>query len=207
MPTDTPTDTPADTSSLAPTDTPQDTSSLAPTDTPADDTQSSEPTDTPAPTDTPEPTGTSSATAPKTLTPAAIKGTANVTDTLSLRATPSSTASILDKIPKDGQFTVMAVSTTKGWLKIKYSGKTGYVLAQYVSIGTGGTDKVCTVISGPLNVRSGAGKTHSVLGVLNSGATVVYGSEVKASDGTNWLKITVGSKTGYIDESLCRMES
>lgn len=202
---------PSDTSGLEASETPADASqspSVAPSDTPqADDsaTPDTEESASNAPTNTPD-SSESSGDGDNTdqLTVPDIEGTANVTENLSLRESASTTADVITKINKDETFTILEVSTSKTWLKVKYSDKTGYVLAKYVSIGSGGDDKVCTVTGTTINVRNGAGKTHDIIGVLKKGDTVIVLSESSA-EGSTWCKISVGSKTGYIDKQYCRV--
>lgn len=205
---------PDDSASPAPTDTvaPDDTSSAGATDTvQPDDTATPAPTDTLAPDDTSatpdtaSPTDTSSA--PKTLSVKKVTGKANVTDYLPLRSSASSTASILVKIPKDGSFTITKVMTDTAWLKVTYSGKTGYVLAKYVTVGSGSGDKVCTVsTSSTLNVRDGAGKKYKIIGVLKANATLIVTDVVTVSS-DKWCKVTIGKSTGYINAAYCRLSS
>lgn len=220
-----PTDQTQATDSPAPTDTsdaqatdasgdtsqPDDTASLSPTDTPPsdataspDDTSTASPTETPEATESSSPDNTGSTDA---LDAPDVEGKPkNVQDYLPLRSSASSTADKLVEIHKDETFTVLAVSTTKTWLKVKYDDKTGYVLAKYVAIGSDGNSKVCTVTSTTVNVRSGAGKSKNIIGTLKQGDTVVVLSETTASDGT-WLKVKVGSKTGYVFKQYCREDS
>jgi cytoskeletal protein RodZ len=220
MSTDSP--APTDTADALPTDTSQldDTASTSPTDTvdpnisaSPDPTVSTQPDDTASlsPTDTPDPTNSSSSGNSGSTTQLDVpavegKPNANVTDNLPMHSSASATSATVIKIPKDETFTVLAVSTTKTWLKVKYSDKTGYVLAKYVSIGSDGKSKVCTVTSTTINVRSGAGKTKDVIGTLKKDDTVVVESQVNASDGT-WYKVVVGSTTGYVFAQNCRIDS
>jgi uncharacterized protein YraI len=166
-----------------------------------DDTASSDPTASP----------TTHATSPNdgqdhtdALTVPEIQGKAKVTESLSLRKTASSSAEALATIPKDGELTILSVYTTKTWLKVKYDGKTGYVLAKYVSIGESGDGKVCTVTGSTVNVRSGSDTSHNIVGVLKSGDTVIVTKEVSGEGGT-WCEIAVGSTTGYIKKEFCRV--
>lgn len=158
-----------------------------------------------APTATPDSGSSSSGGDASALTPEAIKGTPDVNEYLPLRESASSTGTELAKIQKDEEFTVVQVSTNKAWLKVKYNDKTGYVMAKYVKIGSG-SDKVCTVTSSTINVRSGAGKTKDIVGTLKSGDTVVVTDTVTASSET-WYKITIGDTTGYVFAQYCRLSS
>lgn len=150
-----------------------------------------------APTATPTPTGTGTVD-PGDLKP--VKATANISSgTLALRSTASTSGTKLADIPKGASFTVLQVHTTATWLKVTYSGKTGYVLAQYAKIGGNTAYKACTATGSSLNVRSGAGTSYSIIGTLSAGDTVV----VTATG--SWYKIQFGSATGYIDARYARI--
>jgi uncharacterized protein YgiM (DUF1202 family) len=154
--------------------------------------------------DAAQPSGTPAATAgPVTLNPVTAK--ANVANTLTMRKTPSTTGASAGQIPKNATFTVLQVCSTTTWLKISYSGKTGYVLAKYAAISGGTTYRAVTVTVASVNVRSGAGTGFSILGAAKSGNTfVAYPTKVSSSTGT-WYKVIYGAYTGYIDIRYARM--
>ena len=206
-PTEAPATTPADTAGA--TDAAGSASAIAS----ATGSETSTPEATASPTAelsstaTPEPTTGSSGEDDKSpITPAEIKGKPDVNEYLPLRQTASSTADELAKIQKDEEFTILQVSTNKSWLKVKYGDKTGYVLAKYATVGSGESDKVCTVATDTLNVRSGAGKTKTIVGTLKSGDTVIVTDTVTAA-GEKWYKIDAGDKEGYIFATNCRLGS
>jgi uncharacterized protein YgiM (DUF1202 family) len=135
-----------------------------------------------------------------------ITGTADVTSYLPLRASPSSTSAMLKKIPKDGSFTVIKVAQNAQWLKVSYSGETGYVFSKYVKIGGDAANRVCTVTSGAVNMHTGAGKKFDVLGILENGATVIVTAQAKASSYT-WYEVSAGDKKGYVCAVYCRISA
>ena len=135
-----------------------------------------------------------------------VTGTADVANYLPLRSSPSNTSEILKKIPQDGSFTVIQVASNTSWLKVSYTGETGYVLAQYTKIGGSSANRVCTVLSPGLNVRSGAGTKYDVLGILESGATVIVSGQAKASSYT-WYEVLIGNETGYVYAKDCRISA
>lgn len=185
-----------DQSTDATTDQPQDTSSPAPTKT-------AKPSATPSADASPA----GSESSGKALSAKKVTGTAQVSDYLSLRSSASATAEVVTKIPKDGKLTITGVNKDSTWLKVTYSGKSGYVLAKYVLVNGASGDKVCMAInSGSLNVRSGAGTTHKLLGVLKSGTTMVVTEVVKASP-DNWYKVLLSGTTGYVNAKYCRIAS
>ncbi|MGN4444214.1 SH3 domain-containing protein [Bacillus cereus group sp. MYBK79-1] len=98
-----------------------------------------------------------------------------------------------------------------GWLKIKHNGKTGYVSSEYVNFVKGGTPSI-PEISNPytgatvgdyyvnvsvLNVRSGAGTNHGILGALSKGIKVQVLFEKNG-----WLKINYNGKNGYVSSKF-----
>ncbi|MGL4847805.1 MAG: SH3 domain-containing protein [Clostridium sp.] len=116
---------------------------------------------------------------------------------------------------------VEILSTSGGWHKIKYGSSHGYVSDDYVKItstGGGSTnptpppvnptpppvsgDKSGTVTASSLNVRSGAGTGHKVIGSLRNGAKV----EILSTSG-GWHKIKYGSGYGYVSDDYVRVTS
>ncbi len=118
---------------------------------------------------------------------------------LNVRSGPGTTYGRVGSLNKGTQVTVL--ETLDGWYKISSGSLTGYVSAQYLSIGSNGnTDSNDTsmskdglVLSGPLNVRSGPGTGYSRIGSLRAGTTV----SVIGSSGS-WYHITSGNVTGYV---------
>ena len=148
------------------------------------------------------PTGSSS---PSGFSVPTVTAKANVTSGyLTLRASASTTGTKVAEIPKGSSFTVLGVHTTAAWLKVSYSGKTGYVLAKYALISGNTSYLPCTITSALLNVRSGAGTSYGIIGTLKAGDTVVVATKVTASSGT-WYKLQLGSVTGYIDSRYARI--
>jgi len=128
--------------------------------------------------------------------------TAKVTaESLNVRLGPGTSFGKLGVL-QNGQ--VVSVTGQKdGWYAINYSGKTGYISGAYVNYtpgASGGSGQMAKVTCQTLNVRSGAGTTHSILGTLNQGATVA----VLGDDGT-WLKFSYKDKTAYISKKYTSM--
>jgi SpoIID/LytB domain protein len=147
--------------------------------------------------------GTSSPSGPIVL--GAVTAKCNVSSgTLTIRKSPSTSADkYATAIPKGATFTVLEVNTTATWLKISYSGTTGYVMKKYAAISGNTSYQACTVTTA-VNCRSGAGTNYGVLGTLRSGDTLVCTSKVTTSSGT-WYKVIAGSYTGYIDSRYARI--
>jgi D-alanyl-D-alanine carboxypeptidase len=134
-----------------------------------------------------------------------VTGKADVASYLSLRSSASTGAARLAKIPKNGGMTVLMVFPSSTWLKVSYSGKTGYVLSHYVIVGGKAAYKAGTATASSLNVRSGTSNSKSILGVLKSGQTVLITSSVK-SGGTTWYKVLYGAGYGYVDSRYMRKQ-
>jgi cell wall-associated NlpC family hydrolase len=124
---------------------------------------------------------------------------------LNVRSGAGTSYSKLGKLEYKEKVTVL--STSNGWSKINYNGKTGYVDSSYLKSTlqdstndntnneTTGTTKYVNTTSG-LNVRSGAGTGYSKLGKLE------YKEKVTVLSTSNgWSKINYNGKTGYVDSS------
>ncbi len=138
--------------------------------------------------------------------------TAVTTDALNLRSGPGSSYSVLKTLPK-GQTVTVVDQSNPSWIKVKTSdGKEGYCSAQYLSIQTGsstsgsssqGSSSGSTqtsqtgTVSELLNMRSGPGKSYSVVEVLKKGSQVkVLGTD----SATGWLHVQASSgNSGYCD--------
>ena len=124
---------------------------------------------------------------------------------LNVRSGAGTSYSKLGKLEYKEKVTVL--STSNGWSKINYNGKTGYVDSSYLKSTlqdstndntnneTTGTTKYVNTTSG-LNVRSGAGTSYSKLGKLE------YKEKVTVLSTSNgWSKINYNGKKGYVDSS------
>ena len=124
---------------------------------------------------------------------------------LNVRSGAGTSYSKLGKLEYKEKVTVL--STSNGWSKINYNGKTGYVDSSYLKSTvpgstndntnneTTGTTKYVNTTSG-LNVRSGAGTSYSKLGKLEYKENVTV-----LSTSNGWSKINYNGKTGYVDSS------
>ncbi|MFX3622923.1 MAG: SH3 domain-containing protein [Ectobacillus sp.] len=84
------------------------------------------------------------------------------------------------------------------WYKIDRNGTTGYVSAQYVKFVQGDAAPAAPVQDyyvnvSALNVRSGAGTQHGVIGVVTHGQKVQVSGEE-----SGWSKINYNGKIGYV---------
>ena len=101
--------------------------------------------------------------------------------------------------------TVLMVYPSSAWLKVTYSGKTGYVLSRYAVTGGKSAYKAGTATGASLNVRRTAGSTASVIGVLKKNQTVIVAASVR-SGGRTWYKVLYGGGYGYVDARYMRRQ-
>ena len=154
------------------------------------------------------------------------KGSVISSNGVNVRSGAGTGYSKIGYLKKGKTFTVTGKTTdSKGnkWYRLNYSGRTGYVMADYIkttkvsqtsengkaddSRQDNGSDtskevsfRMGTVTaSDGLNVRSGAGTGYSVLTVLDKGISVEITGSKKASNGKTWYAYKYSSsKTGYI---------
>lgn len=132
--------------------------------------------------------------------------------TVNLRksASTSGSSTILARIPKGTIVDNMGYtvdSNNQVWYQTAWGGKTGYVIGTYVSpvgtadSGTGTSDPTgnigasMTVNVGTVNVRSGPGTKHSVIGKLTKNQVVSPLDAVTGTDGMTWYKFQYTSST------------
>lgn len=121
----------------------------------------------------------------------------NVTSTLRIRESASTSSSVLGTIRNGSTFDI--ISKSGSWYQIKYNGITGYVHGDYVKEIT--TSSVISTkgkvynVSTNLRVRSGASTSSSILGYLTNNTEVnIVGSEGE------WYKIQYNSGYGYVSK-------
>ncbi|MCJ7842283.1 SH3 domain-containing protein [Lederbergia sp. NSJ-179] len=130
--------------------------------------------------------------------------------TLNMRDGASTSAPIISKLAKGTS--VIVLSESGGWSKIKANGKTGYVSSQFLTGKTSPPSKQPTAPTSPsksetkfvsvnagstLNLRSSASTSASVLAGLSNGTAVTVESESKG-----WAKVKVNGKTGYVSSQF-----
>jgi mannosyl-glycoprotein endo-beta-N-acetylglucosaminidase len=147
-------------------------------------------------------TGTSASTPVKTT-----KKVVNVgaSSTLNLRKGPSTSSTVLEKLKNGTE--VEVYSESKGWAKVKFNGKEGYVSSGYLSTTKVSStpvneipDKQTTInkyvnvnLGSTLNMRKSASLNASILIKLARGVKVIVHSEAKG-----WAKIEAYGQTGYV---------
>jgi len=133
------------------------------------------------------------------LAPAAYAATTQMTATenVNVRSGPSTSTKIVGGLYR-GQI-VTAVSSAKGWTKIKFAGGRAYVASRYLAKGAdlpppsrveAGAVKVTTT---DVNLRKGPGLSYAVLSVLPGGTRVT--TTGKTSKG--YAQVISGSVTGW----------
>lgn len=122
------------------------------------------------------------------------------TTDVNVRASASANADAIGYIPRGTAVNVL--DNTGKWYKVQFGNKTGYVSAAFVAnqaaMNTANTTSK-TVKTAALNVRSGAGTSHAVIGVLNNGNTV-YVIEVV----NGWAKIAWYGGEAYVSHSYLK---
>ncbi len=111
---------------------------------------------------------------------------------LNVRREATASSESVAKLQNGSYITIL--SKTGAWWKVKYSeNEYGYSSATYVKEVTS-TEKYVNIISGTLNVRSGAGSNYKATDKLVKGDKVL----VVYTDG-NWSYVLYdGTKTGYV---------
>lgn len=104
-------------------------------------------------------------------------------------------------------------SAGKKWYRITHDGKASYIKASSVKKLDYNPDdyiiKRVTVVNTntTVNVRSGAGTSHGIIGSMSPGNSAVYLGSAKDSEGTKWYKIEYGTGYGYIVSTYGKITS
>lgn len=105
------------------------------------------------------------------------------------------------------------------WYKIEYSGGSGYMHSDYITItnesggssGSGSTptyeSKTGKVNDGPVNVRTGPGTGYSIVISLKEDTAVTVVGEAKDSGGATWYKIKYAGGEGYMRSDFITINS
>ncbi len=153
----------------------------------------------PSPTATPTPTPTQSGATP-TPTPTSSGGvkTGTIeleysTSRLRIRSSASTSSSILGHVPHGANVKVLD-ELSSGWLKIEYSGVTGYVSGKYVDVEQSSSQTTGEIVNcSYLSFRSGPDTSYSLYDTIKNGTTVTI---LDSSNG--WYKINYNSKEGWV---------
>jgi septal ring factor EnvC (AmiA/AmiB activator)/uncharacterized protein YraI len=121
---------------------------------------------------------------------------------LNIRSGPGEKYPIIGKLLKGEHVAVLA--TEQNWLKISHGDLEGYIYRQFVQLTQVSQEifREGTVTARVLNIRSGPGGKHPIIGKLLKGEHVA----VLATE-QNWLKISHGDLEGYVSGQFVRLES
>ena len=127
------------------------------------------------------------------------KTTYKTTDLLNLRSADSVSSKKLASIPKN---TALTSNYRAGdWYRVTYSGKTGYVLGQYLTKVVSGTTftKTTYQTTDALSLRQAASTVSARL------LTIPVKTSISSSfrDG-NWYRVTYNNKTGFVSGSYLK---
>ncbi|GAB6737200.1 hypothetical protein bcgnr5412_35150 [Bacillus cereus] len=132
-----------------------------------------------------------------------------IANVLRVRTQPNTSSAIMGRVYEGKALQV--IGEENGWLKINHNGRTGYVSSEYVKFVKGNTSSKPET-SNPsteatvgdyyvnvnvLNVRSGAGTNHGVIGALSKGIKVQVLFEQNG-----WGKINYNGKSGYVSSKF-----
>ena len=116
---------------------------------------------------------------------------------VNIRSGPSTKAAIVSGLYR-GQ-TVTAISSSRGWTKIRFAGSAAHVASQYLTKGSklppprrigSGTVKITTTA---LNLRTGPGLSYKVIKVLKAGTRVT----MTGKTARGWAQLVNGKSTGW----------
>ncbi|MGL5152465.1 MAG: SH3 domain-containing protein [Clostridium sp.] len=133
-------------------------------------------------------------------------GIVNVNDSLNVRSGAGTNHSVIASLPKNKK--VEIIGESGNWFKINFDGREGFVSKDYIivegqSSGGGSTNREGIVqVSSALNVRSGAGTNHSVIGSLRKGQSVTITGE-----SGDWYKINFNGQSGYVAKQYIKVAS
>lgn len=117
---------------------------------------------------------------------------------LNLRETPSLTAKVLGQFPTG---TLVEVTGYHGdWYEVEVNGKSGYMMAKYLSGDLNVQTATVRTNSGiGLNVREEPGMDGAILTSVKNGETVTV-----TQKGSNWSRVTVGGVDGFMATEFLR---
>ncbi|MBE5996123.1 MAG: hypothetical protein E7240_02060 [Lachnospiraceae bacterium] len=112
----------------------------------------------------------------------------------------SSDSNLIQIIPKGAKVTILS-KESDGWYKVKYNGKTGYIMGGHFTddtsrMGVGATQKVTKTMAEDLNMRSSCSKKDSsnIIKVIPKNGKVT----ILENCADNWFKVDYKGTVGYI---------
>jgi uncharacterized protein YgiM (DUF1202 family) len=133
------------------------------------------------------------------------------TDRLNLRSAAGLSGSVLDVLVQGDRGEVISGPTTKdgySWYFIDTDADgdaDGWVAGAYLTQASGGfaVGDAVRVVDGPLNVRSAAGLSASVIDTVDEGALFQVRDGTSVKDGYTWIKVfNFGVGTGWIADAF-----
>jgi len=123
--------------------------------------------------------------------PASAAGTFQTTDSVNVRAEPSTNAAVV-VVVNTGTSVEVLDHNPAGWSRVQVGSSTGFIRSDFLKfpVGSGAT---FTVTSG-VNLRSAASTDSSILRTVVAGASV----EVTEHNPAGWSKVKVGDTNGFI---------
>ncbi|MED2971032.1 SH3 domain-containing protein [Fictibacillus sp. B-59209] len=127
----------------------------------------------------------------------------SASSSLNLRKSATTKSAVIGKLVKGNK--VIVYSESKGWARLKYNGKYGYVSSKYLVSKPSTTKttisaakpttaiKYVKVTQGTLNMRKSASSSATVIVKLAKGTKVTFYSQSKG-----WSKIAASGKIGYV---------
>ena len=117
---------------------------------------------------------------------------------VNVRSGPGTNYASLGKVNKGDK--LFSTDKSDNWYQVEYGGGTGYIIEDYVTIGTGGfytaVDSGTLAVNGiDVNIRSGPGTEYQSIGQVSRGTTLTITGK---SD--NWYQVSYNGGTGYIIE-------
>jgi len=128
--------------------------------------------------------------------------------TLNVRSGAGTTFSIIGSL-KHGD-TISVTTENSAWYKVMVLGRVGYVSAAFIVLDNSAqppatTQSKTVYVNTPgalLNVRSGPGTNHAILGTLK------HGEKLSVTDENNeWYKLTFSGKTGYVSKTWTKADN
>lgn len=122
------------------------------------------------------------------------------TERLNVRAAASTSSSVLGTLEKG---TVVEGTLSAGWLRISYRGQTGYLAADWLTSAEQTAPaptqpQITKITTDRLNVRSGPGTTHRILGQLNPG------TEITGTLDGGWFRFSYNGQTAYVSATYLK---
>lgn len=122
--------------------------------------------------------------------------------TLKLRSSASTSSTQLATIPDATSLSVTTIPNDQEWFSTTYQSTSGYVMARWIAITSGGKAGVVSTTSGSLNIRARPSTDASVSFTLAKGASLRILESI-----TGWYRIGCSSGTGWASSDYVKEDS